>query len=484
MKSLRYAQVGPQAMLRMDHWGAVYDVTAPAPFEKKGNVAVVAVGGPGGQPLVEHHHPFWQSYESIADDARAAFESKPSKVLLRINSKGGDAAGCIELARLLRRLSEDSGIPLVALADGFCCSAAYAIASAAQQIVATPTATVGSIGVFEPIFDQTEADRAMGLKITFVSSGKLKLAGNPHVPTSKEAVESVGRQVGELSGLFFDLVSEMRGTARAEVEALEGEAFIGAKALDNSLVDAIEVYADLLARLDSSEGFNNMPAQAKNETKGWDEALKALMDASEGEDGDKARKAKKMLKALMADEKPEDKKAEGEDGDKKDEPAEGKRSEEGKPEDKKAGEEDAEGKKAQAALTSVTERLHALEVERETEKTNKAKAALLDTRKDFSPEVRATLESLPLATIEQAVKNWKRAPGSHAVASMTPPTVIGKDQGDPSANLPDEVQRSIDRAFGRGPVTTFSSLTGTNDRTAAKAYLDNLDKARALNGGK
>src|SRR6185437_5372277 len=124
--------------------------------------------------------------------------------------------------------------------------------------------------------------------------------------------------------------------------------------------------------------------------------------AAEGEDPERASKAKRMLKAFAAEDKTEAKKAE--DGeDKKDDKGDDAKSEE----TAKKSEGGEDEKKAQAALTTLTARLHALEVERAQEKEAKAKAALLDTRTDFSPEVRATLESLPLSTIEQAVKNWK-----------------------------------------------------------------------------
>jgi hypothetical protein len=160
------------------------------------------------------------------------------------------------------------------------------------------------------------------------------------------------------------------------------------------------------------------------------------------------------------------------------------------PGDKAKGEGDEEAKKAQASLVAITARLHALETEKLEEREGKAKAALLDTRPDFSAEVRATLESLPMATVEQAVKNWKRAPGSRAAASMTMPTVIGRQQGEYDPPIDDDQKAAIDRAFGRRAAVALAGkvLTGTGDREAAKAYLDTLDKTRAqnssANGGK
>ena len=466
-----YLQTGPQAMAQAA-WGAMYETAAPKAFEVKGDAGIIEIEG----PLCEHKNPFWQSYEALEEIAQDAFTSPEVKqVVLSINSQGGDAAGCIELSRTFRRLSEETGKPLTTYVRGCMASAAYALGCAAQQIICPATATVGSIGVFEPIADVTEQDRMMGVKFTFVTSGKLKLAGNPHIPTNKDHLASIGRQVEELSGLFFDLVSEMRGVSRDEIAALEGEAFIGAQALNNSLVDGVEQYAGLLARL--SEGTPSMPAQAAaKKSEGLEEAMKSLIAMAESDDEDTSKKAKRMLRAYAEDEggedgkeepkKEEGSKAEGKEDEKKEAKAEG------KDEEKKEGE-------ATKAMATLTSRLHAMEVERATEKETRAKAALLDTRKDFSPEVRSTLEALPLATVEKAVKEWKRAPGSHAAASMTMPTVIGDSQGDVSSHLPSDQQAAIEKAFGRRPVITTETIAGTSDRSAARAYLDKLEKARA-----
>src|SRR5579864_5463577 len=68
-------------------------------FEEQGDAAIVDIQG----PLVQRADSFWSmfclDYGAIRDAASAAFESNAARVILRIDSPGGDAGGCFELAR-------------------------------------------------------------------------------------------------------------------------------------------------------------------------------------------------------------------------------------------------------------------------------------------------------------------------------------------------------------------------------------------------
>lgn len=472
MKPITYMRTGPQAMARAD-WGTVFMIAdakpeAPAYELLDGGVAVLSIK----TPLASSPDILLQDYRTIEAQAEEAFTAPDVRsVLLRISSPGGDAAGCIELSRTLRKLSDETGKPLATFADRKMGSAAYAIGCAASLIVCEPSTIVGSVGAFEPIIDLTAKDAAEGLRVTFVTSGKYKVAGNPHAPTDETALATVGRQVGELSSLFFDLVAEMRGIPRADIEALEGEAFIGARAVDSRLVDRTGSFEELLSLLQSGEIPMAKAEEKKDEKKdggGIESTLAALTALAESDDAECAAKAKKMLAAYAS---------EGEEP--KDEPKEEpKKESEGK---SKSEDKDGDGAKAMLAMT---QRIHALESERALEKEVAAKAKLLDTRKDFSAEVRASLEKLPLASVEEAVKTWKQAPGAAAraavAASMAVPTLVGAGEGSPQ--LPPHMQESIDRAFGR-PVAGMRFQAGVPDRAAARAHIEQIERARTAAGG-
>jgi hypothetical protein len=86
------------------------------------------------------------SYEGIAAQLRAAgSDPEVRSVLLDISSPGGEAAGMAGLADLIRSVRQTK--PVTAFVNDMAASAAYGIASAANEIVISPTSTVGSIGV-------------------------------------------------------------------------------------------------------------------------------------------------------------------------------------------------------------------------------------------------------------------------------------------------------------------------------------------------
>lgn len=86
------------------------------------------------------------SYEGIAAQLREA-EADPDvrAVLLDIDSPGGEATGMFAAAKLVSAVNKTK--PVVAFVNDVAASAAYGIASAASEIIVSPTSMVGSIGV-------------------------------------------------------------------------------------------------------------------------------------------------------------------------------------------------------------------------------------------------------------------------------------------------------------------------------------------------
>ena len=118
---------------------------APAPYvvDGVGIVPIVGVIGKGLSPLEKMMGAVDVNDVSAAIDA---FASNPEveKVALQISSPGGTVTGVEELANKVRNLEK----PTLAYTDSEMASAAYWIGSAADRVVASPSSTVGSIGVY------------------------------------------------------------------------------------------------------------------------------------------------------------------------------------------------------------------------------------------------------------------------------------------------------------------------------------------------
>jgi signal peptide peptidase SppA len=420
-------------------WGEEFEVIfgprkPEALFEECGPYAVVDVCG----PLSQHAGWMGDSYDDIRERFASALESKQAAVCLKIDSPGGDWCGALELSRDLRAMADAAGKPLVAFTDGMALSAGYAIACAASEIVATESATVGSVGVWAPLIDVTAQDAMHGVRVSVAASGTAKADRNPHVGTTDEAFARLQAQVDEQAEIFFELVSEARGLPVSKIKALDGAELFGQRGVAAGLSDRlVNSWATFL----SSVGSTSMKLKASK----YDEAYGLLKQASEGDDEEAAKKAKKALKAMEdGEEEPEEKKdkekAKASGDDDKDKKAKAASEDEEKKkakaaaddEEKKAKAADEEKEKAKAlasnslALATEVAALRAKDAARDAAEA-KAKAdaelaALFAKRPDLSEAQRKALAAVPFEQAKALVDSWPRvtaSPGSSA-ASMTP----------------------------------------------------------------
>lgn len=191
-----------------------------------------------GTDLVKSHEQrnWWRDdFEPIpAAPARA--------VVLCIDSPGGEAAGSAYAHRKLRKLRKQYNIPLYAYANETACSAAYALACAADEIWLPDTGTVGSIGVIATLFDRTSQNRKLGLNVELITSGEQKSDGHADRPITDDIRERMQTRVMDLATVFWRIVAKSRGTSAKAVSELEAGVFTGQKAVDVGIADGVAGY--------------------------------------------------------------------------------------------------------------------------------------------------------------------------------------------------------------------------------------------------
>jgi signal peptide peptidase SppA len=193
-------------------------------------------------------YSFATGYSAIRRLFNAAVEDTEVKaIVLDVNSGGGDAAGCFELAEEIRAARGTK--PIRAVVDAHAYSAAYAIASAADQITLTPSGGVGSIGVVTAHFDWSQHMADSGVKVTMIYAGKHKVDGNPYEKLSPAAKVRMQARVEYLYEMFATTVATNRSLDVAVVKATEAATYSATDALDIGLVDAIASPRDVLASL-------------------------------------------------------------------------------------------------------------------------------------------------------------------------------------------------------------------------------------------
>lgn len=467
-------------------------------FTVEGAYAVVCIDG----PLDQHCGGPFDNYDGIRERVSAALESPCQTVVLRISSPGGDFAGAIELARDIRVAATAARKSIVAFTDSRALSAGYVLACAAEHIVITPSAYVGSIGVWAALVDETMRDRAQGLNIAIVASGERKVDRNPHVPLTEEAIAASQVEVNAMADLFFGWVSETRNIDNPA--GLQGKEVFGAEAVSYGLADrTVNSWHDFVSMQYQTMSVSNDSAAANagskmpdftEQEKSLDEAL-AAMKAVEGDDDDskKARKAlrakaKKALDAMGEDGAPADEKAADDDGgdeEKKDDADKAASAED----DDKMGKAAAYSKPRLVAASTTRElelvgRVHALEVAIAAKEESSERAALLAKRPDFSPQVKKSLASADLPFVRNAVANWERgtAPTTAAASATVPGGIRGETQGEAEGDSADDMVSYIDRRMGfgasKGPGVTRRKSTlelGFLNQEQARAELAKLN---------
>ncbi|HEY3898936.1 MAG TPA: S49 family peptidase [Chthoniobacter sp.] len=166
--------------------------------------------------------------------ARVSSDKSIKNVLLCINSPGGSVNGVPETAARVAALAQQKNV--FAYVDGMACSAAYWIAAAADQILATPSSMTGSIGVYLALLDQSRWLENEGLHVETIKSGTLKAAGASWKPLTDDERAHFQSMVDEIGVMFRGAVREKR--PGIDDDTMQGQAFFGASGLQAKLVDA------------------------------------------------------------------------------------------------------------------------------------------------------------------------------------------------------------------------------------------------------
>ena len=182
------------------------------------------------------------SADEVVAGLRAAFEdSATAGVILRINSPGGSPvqAGYIsdEIVRL-RALHADTRV--YAVITDIAASGGYYVASAADEIYASRSSVVGSIGVLMDGFGFVDAMSKLGVERRLVTAGEHKGLLDPFSSARDEEIAHLRSLLDEVHREFIEVVKRGRGARlAADADLFSGLIWTGARGVELGLVDAI-----------------------------------------------------------------------------------------------------------------------------------------------------------------------------------------------------------------------------------------------------
>lgn len=185
------------------------------------------------------------TYEMLRRDLQAALDDKKIEAIaLYIDSPGGEASGCDELANAIYEARKRK--PIHAHVSGMACSAGYWIASAAEKVIVSDAAIVGSIGVALAMTPRNDPK-----EVEFVSS---KAPNKRPDITSNSGKSRVQKMVDDLADVFIAHVARNRGVSADTVAAKfgQGGVEIGAKAVKVGMADGVGQWPATLKALRSS----------------------------------------------------------------------------------------------------------------------------------------------------------------------------------------------------------------------------------------
>lgn len=219
--------------------------------ELRDGVAILNVTG----PLFRYANLFTEisgatSYDMLARDFQAALVNpQVFAILLNIDSPGGEANGVSEFADQIAAARGRK--PIVAYVGGLGASAAYWIASAADEVVAGDTALLGSIGTVMTITDTRERDAKNGVRTYEVVSSQSPYKRNDiSTPDGQARYQAL---VDSLSDVFTNKVATYRGTDLDTVlkNYGQGDVLVGQAAVAAGLADRLGSYEGVLSELAS-----------------------------------------------------------------------------------------------------------------------------------------------------------------------------------------------------------------------------------------
>ena len=234
---------------------------------RNGVVAVVPVYGPitPRQTMMSR-----TSGGTTVEDIKAMLnmsmaDEEVSAVVLEFDSPGGTVDGVFELADVIRsmRARATGGKPIVAVANAWAASAAYLLASQADELIVTPSGQVGSIGVILPHKDTTKADEMKGETTTYIYAGKNKAEGRGAL--SDETRAHLQDQVDTYYDMMVKSIAAGRGVTADTVRGEDwgqGRMLLAKKAVGLGMADRVDTLDNTIRRLSRQHASRTASTEA------------------------------------------------------------------------------------------------------------------------------------------------------------------------------------------------------------------------------
>ena len=247
---------GPEFWPPAGHWMQQY-----RPYIVRKGVLQIPVKG-----ILLNEFPYaapWGAtgYEYISEAIlRGRSDPDVESIALMVDSPGGYVTGCFEVTDEIYAARSDKPIVAYVADSGY--SAAYAIASAANEIAVSRTGGVGSVGVLTTHVDLSGLYERSGVVLTYIYAGKHKVDGNETEPLPDDVKARIEERLAAIYDVFVGTVARNRAMPEEAVRATEALTYPAKQAVGVGFADRIGTYADAVS---AEEWGNDAPDDDEEE---------------------------------------------------------------------------------------------------------------------------------------------------------------------------------------------------------------------------
>ena len=194
--------------------------------------------------LVAKHDDFnacmgFTSYEKLYSQFEKQVSMGIERVVLNVDSGGGEARTAFEMADQFKALAVENNIPIYAYVDGLSASAAFLWSSIADEIVARPDSEIGSVGVVVQLVNNSKMLENKGITRKFITYGENKVPFDDSGEFTNKFIQSIQEKVNKTGIQFNKFIAKNRNMQVEDVIATQAEVFDAEDALDVGFIDKI-----------------------------------------------------------------------------------------------------------------------------------------------------------------------------------------------------------------------------------------------------
>lgn len=213
------------------------------------------------------------SYEGLKLQTQDMIDEGVKSIVLMTDSGGGQAYGLFSATKHIQKITKQAGVKTTAYVDGSAYSAAYGLAVLADEVIANPQASVGSVGVVVALYNDTKMLDKAGIARQFVYAGDNKIPFDKSGEFTDTFIQDLQKSVDKTYSQFTKHIATNRNLDVQNIIDTQASTYDADEALSMGLVDKImeledfELEYGIKTPKSSYTGFNTMAADNSHNIK-------------------------------------------------------------------------------------------------------------------------------------------------------------------------------------------------------------------------